>query len=128
MHFQKKKVMAFSWIIWTLGVKEANQSSKKTWISFVFDFKFWVIFAKSLIIKSTVYHINPGGLVLRSLCNSHLLIPLTWLYLGFWWSFFKRLIWLWKIYYELFEESLISYETRLNFKACESQSFHMVKG
>ena len=30
MHFRKeKKVMTFSWIIWTLGVKEASQSSKK---------------------------------------------------------------------------------------------------
>ena len=27
--FSKKKVMAFSWIIWTLEVKEASQSSKK---------------------------------------------------------------------------------------------------
>ena len=25
----KKKVMVFSWIIWTLEVKEANQNSKK---------------------------------------------------------------------------------------------------
>ena len=27
--FSKKKMMAFSWIIWTLGVKEASQSSCK---------------------------------------------------------------------------------------------------
>ena len=29
------------------GVKEASQSSKKTWVSLVFDFKFWVICAKN---------------------------------------------------------------------------------
>ena len=27
--FSKKKVMAFSWIIWTLGMKETSQSSNK---------------------------------------------------------------------------------------------------
>ena len=49
--FSKKKVMAFSWIIWTLGMKETSQSSKKTWLSFVFEFKFWVIFAKNPLIS-----------------------------------------------------------------------------
>ena len=36
---KKKKLMAFSWIIWLVGWIEQNQFPKKGKVRFVFDFK-----------------------------------------------------------------------------------------
>ena len=44
--FEEKKLMTFSWIIWTCGLI-GQKKSKKTWISFRFEFEFWVNFANS---------------------------------------------------------------------------------
>lgn len=49
MHFQKKKLMIFSWIIWTSVVNRANECSKKSWVNFAFDI-LWVYFEKHIIL------------------------------------------------------------------------------
>ena len=37
---EEKKLMAFSWIIWTCGVNRAKKfKKKKIWVSFTFDFE-----------------------------------------------------------------------------------------